>query len=235
MSDAVSRETSPRDGRDAAAPVGVSRETSPPAAATEVFGARLDLARDYVNRLTGPGIERGLLGPREAPRVWGRHVLNCAVLTELIPEGAAVADVGSGAGLPGLVLAIRRPDLHVTLIEPLQRRVDFLDETVAELGLSTVTVRRDRAEQLHGQARFDVVTSRAVAPLAKLAGWSLPLTRPGGLMLALKGASAAEELDRDGAAVRRAGGEDARVLEIGTNLVDSPVRVVSVRARGVME
>ena len=149
-----------------------------------MFGVRLELAEQYAELLASAGVIRGLIGPRETPRLWERHLLNCAVLGELIPTDSTVCDIGSGAGLPGLVLAIARPDLTVTLVEPLLRRTTFLDEAVQELGLDQVEVIRARAEELHGRRRFDVVTSRAVAPLPKLARWSLPLTRPGGVVVA---------------------------------------------------
>ncbi|HEX6328516.1 MAG TPA: 16S rRNA (guanine(527)-N(7))-methyltransferase RsmG, partial [Jiangellaceae bacterium] len=132
--------------------------------------------------LAGPGIERGLLGPREVPRLWDRHLLNCAVIQDAVAQGATVLDVGSGAGLPGVVLAVVRPDLAVTLVEPLLRRSVFLGEVVAELRLSNVNVVRSRAEELHGKVIADVVTARAVAPLDRLARWTIPLVRTGGLL-----------------------------------------------------
>ena len=155
----------------------VSRETpSTPEAARRAFSSeRLPLAERYVELLATAGVERGLIGPREAPKLWDRHVLNCLALTSLVPPGATVADLGSGAGLPGLVLAIGRPDLTVTLVEPLQRRTTFLDEVIDELGLEDVRVVRGRAEELHGRERFDVVTARALAPLDRLLGWGMPL------------------------------------------------------------
>ena len=200
-----------------------------------MFAARLPLAEAYAGLLATDGMERGLLGPREVPRLWDRHLLNCAVVAELVPEAATVADLGSGAGLPGIPLAIRRPDLRVTLVEPLLRRARFLTEVVRALGLDHVDVRRARAEELAGSLSFDVVTSRAVAPLAKLAAWSLPLTRSGGLMLAMKGSSAVDELAEAGQALRRLGGRDATVLSVGAGMVDSPatvVRVVKAEHRG---
>jgi 16S rRNA (guanine527-N7)-methyltransferase len=175
----------------------VSRETpSTPEAARRAFSSeRLPLVEQYVDLLATAGVERGLIGPREAPKLWDRHVLNCLALTSLVPPGAAVADLGSGAGLPGLVLAIARPDLTVTLVEPLQRRTTFLDEVIAELGLEHVRVVRGRAEELHGRERFDVVTARALAPLARLLGWGMPLVTATGALLAMKGSSAAEEIE----------------------------------------
>ncbi len=175
----------------------VSRETpSTPEAARRAFSSeRLALAERYVELLATAGVERGLIGPREAPKLWDRHVLNCLALTSLVSAGATVADLGSGAGLPGLVLAIGRPDLTVTLVEPLQRRTTFLDEVIAQLGLEGVRVVRGRAEDLHGRERFDVVTARALAPLGRLLGWGMPLVAATGALLAMKGSSAAEEIE----------------------------------------
>lgn len=160
-----------------------------------MFGAdALALAERYAALLSGEGVVRGLIGPREAPRLWDRHLLNCALLAQLVPEGASVCDVGSGAGLPGVVLAIARPDLSVTLCEPLLRRTTFLDQVVAELGLRHVRVVRGRADALHGVERFDIVTSRAVAPLPRLLDWSMPLVSPTGRLVALKGSSVEQEV-----------------------------------------
>jgi 16S rRNA (guanine527-N7)-methyltransferase len=201
----------------------------------ELFGERLPAARRYAEHLASSGVERGLIGPREAPRVWERHVLNCAVVAELVPQGARVADVGSGAGLPGIPLALARPDLRIVLVEPLARRVEWLAEVVADLGLE-VEVERGRAEETRVRRRWegaDVVTARAVAPLARLASWALPLVRHGGLLLAVKGASAPAEVARDAAAVRKLGGGQPRVVQCGVGLVDPPSTVVVVdRVRG---
>jgi 16S rRNA (guanine527-N7)-methyltransferase len=164
--------------------------------------------------LATDGVVRGLIGPREAPRLWDRHLLNCAVLGEAIPQSSTVCDLGSGAGLPGLVLAIARPDLTVTLVEPLLRRTTFLEEVIAELGLENVTVERCRAEALHGTRQFDVVTSRALAPLSRLLDWSMPLVRPEGAVLAMKGSSAAEEIAEAGPTVARWGTNQPEVLEL---------------------
>ncbi|MCA2209853.1 16S rRNA (guanine(527)-N(7))-methyltransferase RsmG [Nocardia rosealba] len=207
----------------------LSAELEPPAAAARLFGDRLDLARRYCAALATAGVERGLIGPREVPRLWERHILNCAVVGELIDEGASVVDVGSGAGLPGIPLAIARPDLRITLVEPLLRRTVFLSEFIEDAGLD-VTVVRGRAEQsgvIKEAGGADVVTSRAVAPLAKLAHWSLPLLRDHGRMLALKGTSAAEELERDGAELIRDGATDLRVVGCGAGIVEIPTLVIS--------
>ncbi len=199
-------------------------------AADPVFGNRSATARRFAEHLVTSGVERGLLGPREAPRVWDRHLLNCAVVAELVPDGARVVDVGSGAGLPGIPLAIVRPDLRIVLVEPLARRVDWLREVIADLELA-VEVERGRAEDAEVRRRWegaDVVTARAVAPLARLAGWSLPLLRPGGLLLAVKGASAPAEIERDAAAVRRIGGGPPRIERCGVGIVDPAATVVVV-------
>lgn len=177
-----------------------------------VFGTATESISRYVDILASRGIEWGLLGPREAERLWDRHVLNSVAISGLIPEGAAVVDVGSGAGLPGIPLAILRPDLKVTLLEPLLRRVDFLDLAIDELGLAErVRVVRARAEDHRG--RYDVVTCRAVAPLPRLVGWCLPLLAPGGRLVALKGSGAADEVAQAAPELGRARLE-ARVEEL---------------------
>jgi 16S rRNA (guanine527-N7)-methyltransferase len=208
------------------------------AVADLVFGDRLALATRYAERLIGDGVVRGLIGPREAPRVWERHLINCAVVAELIPPGASVIDVGSGAGLPGIVLAVARPDLTMTLVEPLARRTAFLSEVVTELDLgATVTVHRGRAEDVSGEPLLaaDVVTARAVAALDRLAGWCLPLTALGGRLLALKGASAADEIAEHREAVARLGGGTPIVRLCGAGLIEPPTTVVEiVRERDVV-
>jgi len=177
----------------------VSRETPPtpdPAVVSQVFApSRLPDLERYAALLASEGVLRGLIGPREVARLWDRHLLNCGLLTPLIPRGARVVDLGSGAGLPGLVLALARPDLRVTLVEPMARRVAFLNEACATLGTDTVTVVRGRAEQAADRHAFDVVTSRALAPLPQLLTWSLPLVAPGGAVLAMKGSSASAEIE----------------------------------------
>lgn len=199
------------------------------APAREIFGERLDRAVAYANLLATEGVVRGLIGPREAPRIWDRHLLNCAVVADLIPKGASVVDVGSGAGLPGIVLAVARPDLTVTLVEPLARRTAFLAEAVTELDLDrTVEVVRARAEELAGSTPADIVTARAVAPLDRLAGWCLPLAAVGGRLLALKGASAADEVAAHQEAVGRLGGATPVVRRCGVGLVDPPTTVVEI-------
>lgn len=200
-----------------------------PASARAVFPAgRLDLAERYAELLATEGVVRGLIGPREGPRLWERHLLNCAVLGGLVPTDATVCDIGSGAGLPGLVLSIARPDLRVTLVEPLLRRTTFLEEVVAELGLERVEVHRSRAEDLHGVRTFDVVTSRAVAPLERLLGWSMPLVGPDGALVAMKGSSAAEEIRAAAEALRRHGCSTPEIHTLGEDLTDSPTTAIRV-------
>lgn len=204
-------------------------ETPPaPEMARGVFSDALPVAEAYASLLANEGTVRGLIGPREVPRLWERHLVNCALVSDLLPPGSSVCDIGSGAGLPGLVLAIRRPDLRVTLVEPLLRRTTFLDEVVARLGLGQVEVVRARAEALHGKREFDVVTSRAVAPMPRLAGWSLPLVRTGGAFLAMKGSSVQAELDSAAGDIRAERGQLDGVIELGADLLDPPVRVVRV-------
>lgn len=203
---------------------------APPDSATEVFGAALPAARAYADLLATHGVERGLIGPREVDRLWDRHLLNSAVVGELIPDRARVVDLGSGAGLPGIPLALVRPDLDITLVEPMARRVAWLDEVVAALQLP-VRVIRGRAEEPAVKDRVggaDVVTARAVAPLARLSEWSLPLLRPGGLLIAIKGVSAQAEVERDSVAVGVAGGEIPRIETCGAELLDTPTTVIVV-------
>jgi len=202
-----------------------------PAAAAEVFGPNVAQACRYVELLADAGVRRGLVGPREAGRLWDRHVLNCAVIGELIRPGVAVIDVGSGAGLPGVPLALARPDLSMTLLEPMARRVPFLHEVIDELGLQNVTVVRGRAEDtavrrsLRGTA---VVTARAVAGLDRLLGWCLPLMAPAGELLAIKGESAQAELDEARSALRVAGVARATVELCGVGVLATPTTVIRV-------
>ncbi|MEU4885621.1 16S rRNA (guanine(527)-N(7))-methyltransferase RsmG [Streptomyces xinghaiensis] len=201
---------------------------APPAAQT-VFGERLPEAVRYAELLADAGVRRGLIGPREVPRLWGRHLLNCAVLSEAVPEGVTVCDVGSGAGLPGIPLALVRPDLRITLLEPLLRRTTFLQEVVELLGLDDVTVVRGRAEEVLGSLPpVHVVTARAVAPLDRLAGWGVPLLRPYGEMLALKGDTAEEELKGARAALSKLGVVRTSVLHVGEGVVEPLSTVVRV-------
>ena len=191
--------------------------------AAGVFHDRLEVVTRYAEILAGDGVERGMIGPREVPRLWDRHLLNSGVVLPRIPHAATVADVGSGAGLPGLVWAIGRPDLSVTLVEPLLRRTSFLEEVVAELGLENVRVLRARAEEV--DETFDVVTARAVAALEKLAKWCMPLVAPGGVLLALKGRSAADEVQQAKRTLGRLGATATLIrtygeLEVPTTVVE---------------
>ncbi len=197
-------------------------------AATAIFGDRLEVVRGFVAHLATSGIERGLLGPRERPRLWDRHVLNCAAITELMSRNAVVVDVGSGAGLPGLALAIARPDLRLHLIEPLERRTVWLNEVVADLGLGNVEVHRGRAEQLIGEVAGDYSTARAVAALSTLAGWMIPLTRAGGEVLAIKGRSIGEELEKARHVIRKLGGGEAQLVSAGADVLAIPTTVVRI-------
>jgi len=178
----------------------------------------------YANWLATEGVIRGLIGPREVERIWDRHLANCAALVELIPNGASVIDIGSGAGLPGLVVAIVRPDCQVTLIEPLLRRSEFLQEVATDLRLANVTVVRARAEQVKDR-RANVVTARAVAPLERLLGWAMPLVAPGGELLAMKGSNAAQEItDAQG----KLGNYQVEIHQVGQAIVDPPTTIVRV-------
>lgn len=197
-------------------------------AAEKIFGDRLGLAQRYVEHLATSGTERGLIGPREVPRLWSRHVLNCAVIESAIARGSHVADVGSGAGLPGLCLAIARPDLELTLIEPLERRVIWLQEVVDDLGLDNVTVMRTRAELAVGMVDADVVTARAVSALTKLAGLTIPLLNGNGEVVAIKGRSAADEIEQAAKVIRKLGGVETSVLVCGQELLEEPTTVVRI-------
>jgi 16S rRNA (guanine527-N7)-methyltransferase len=217
--DSVSRETTPLSlGGEA---------PTPPALAEATFGDALPLARRYADHLAHAGVVRGLIGPREVDRLWERHLLNSAVLAQWVPDGSTVADLGSGAGLPGIPLALARPDLSVTLVEPLLRRTTFLNEVVADLDLAgRVDVIRGKAEVLHGHRTFDVVTARALAPLDRLLGWAMPLVRPGGALIALKGETAGAELAAAQSQLSRLGAQSAEVLVSSGETVVRVVRVV---------
>ncbi|MEO3873152.1 16S rRNA (guanine(527)-N(7))-methyltransferase RsmG [Nonomuraea sp. B12E4] len=206
----------------------------PPAIARDVFvGPAWDRANAFAELLAGPGVVRGLLGPREVPRIWDRHLLNCAVVAEAVPPDVRLVDIGSGAGLPGIVLAIVRQDVTVTLLEPLLRRTVFLEECVAALKLDNVEVVRGRAEELVGEREFDVACARAVAPLDRLLTWAMPLLREGGELIAMKGERAAGELAEAQAQLRSSGARTAELVTVGHGKVEPPatlVRVVAGRA-----
>jgi 16S rRNA (guanine527-N7)-methyltransferase len=202
---------------------------APPGAAA-VFGSALDGAQAFARILATRGVERGLIGPHEVPRLWDRHLLNCAVVAELIDDQSrTLVDIGSGAGLPGIVLAMVRPELCVTLLEPMERRCRFLSECVAELGLANASVLRGRAEAT--VLRADVATARAVAPLDRLAELAIGMVRPGGLVLAIKGRTAAQELKKARPILRRIGARGAEVVRAGQGKVDPATTVVRFFAR----
>ena len=202
---------------------------SVPEVARGVFASeRLPLIARYAELLATEGVVRGLIGPREAPRLWDRHLLNSAVVAEVLPQGASVCDIGTGAGLPGLVLAIARSDLQVTLVEPLLRRTTFLSEVVEELKLDNVEVIRGRAEDLHGVRTFDVVTSRAVAPLERLLRWSMPLVGAHGALIAMKGSSIGDEIEVAEPILKKFRAGTPTVLEVGEGIVSPPTTVVRV-------
>jgi 16S rRNA (guanine527-N7)-methyltransferase len=196
--------------------------------ASEIFGAALEQARRFAEMLATDGVTKGLIGPKETSRLWERHLVNCAVVAELLPERGELVDIGSGAGLPGVVLAMLRPGLRVILLEPMLRRSLFLEECVAQLNLPNTTVVRARAEDMAGQIKADVATARAVAPLGRLAGWAAGVLRPGGQILAIKGQAAEEELAAARPVLARLGAQSAEVLRAGHGRVISATTVVRV-------
>jgi 16S rRNA (guanine527-N7)-methyltransferase len=203
----------------------------PPEIAGTIFGPRLDLAQHYAELLAGAGVEWGILGPHEIDRIWARHLLNCGVVAELLEPADRVADIGSGAGLPGLPIVIAQPELRVVLIESLLRRTEFLRMAVTELGLD-VEVVRGRAEDeavRKSAGGCDVVVSRAVAALDKLTRWSMPLLRPGGRMLAIKGERAPDEVREHRRVMTALGAADVRVVECGVKHLSPPTTVVVAR------
>lgn len=207
------------------------KHVAPPTSAEAIFGDRLPLAQRYAEFLTTAGVERGLIGPRERDRIWDRHILNSAALGELVESGERIVDIGSGAGLPGIPLSLARPDVHVTLIEPMQRRCEFLTEVVDALEVAVIVV-RGRAEDpavRREVGEVDVVTSRAVGSLDKLATWSMAILRGGGRMLALKGARAEAEIEENRRVLARTGAVDVRVLRCGADYLNPPATVVEAR------
>lgn len=201
-----------------------------PAAAATLFGDRIDLARRFTENLAGQGEERGLIGPLELPRLWSRHILNCAILAPLLRPGRT-GDVGSGAGLPGLVLAIARPDVMLVLIEPMERRIAWLSEQVAELGLDNVEVVRARAEDAHLDAPLDQVTARAVSAFRKLIPLTAPLVRDSGELILMKGAGAPAEVAAASKEIRRFKLHDVEVLTLGEGVLDDVTRVIRAGVR----
>jgi 16S rRNA (guanine527-N7)-methyltransferase len=204
-------------------------ETEPPAAAV-LFGDRLDVARAFTGNLAAQGEERGLIGPLELPRLWSRHILNCAIVSPLLRPGV-VGDIGSGAGLPGLVLAIARPDVSFVLIEPMERRIAWLNEQVDELGLSNVTVVRARAEEAKLSAPLDQVTARAVSAFRKLLPLTAPLVRDGGELVLMKGAGAQAEVDAATKEMRKYKVHDVVVETLGEGVLDEVTRVIRASVR----
>ena len=195
-----------------------------PDAAASLFGVRIDLARAYASDLGLRGEELGLIGPLEPPRLWSRHILNCALVAPLLRPGVT-GDVGSGAGLPGLVLAIARPDVHLVLIEPMERRVDWLRHESAQLGLDNVTVVRARAEEAQLEQPLDQVTARAVTALVRLVPATAPLVRRGGQMLFMKGSRVTEEVEAASKAIRKARLSDVDVVTLGQGITPEATRV----------
>lgn len=203
-----------------------------PAEAAALFGQGIDRARAFARALAEHGEERGLIGPQEVPRLWSRHILNSAVAAPLFPAGGRVGDVGSGAGLPGIVLAIARPDVEWVLIEPMERRTIWLNEQVEALGLENVVVERTRAEESgRYEGMLDAVTARAVSALRTLIPWTAPLVRDGGELILLKGHNAPTEVDAAAKAIRKYKLSDVRVEIIGEGVVSEPTRVVRATVR----
>jgi len=206
-----------------------SLEMEPPVAAS-IFGDRIDLARRFTAALAAQGEERGLIGPLELPRLWTRHILNSAIAAPIF-HGTG-ADIGSGAGLPGLVLAIARPDVGWTLIEPMERRVTWLNEQAAELGLENVEVLRSRAEDVPATAKFDFVTARAVSALRTLIPFTAPLVRDGGELALLKGMNAPAEIEAAAKQIKKYRLSDVRVEVLGEGVLAETTRVVRATVRG---
>lgn len=203
----------------------------PTEGAHRFFGGRLPHAEVFAAVLADTGVSHGLIGPREVPILWDRHILNCAVIEDAFPDGARLIDVGSGAGLPGVALAIARPDLELHLVEPMQRRTDWLEATVAEIGLDNVTVHRGRAEEFHGHLAAPYVTARAVARLDKLARWCFPLAEQDGQLVALKGRSAEDELAATTKALRKLGLVRAEVTSHGADVLETSTLTVTCHVR----
>ncbi|KQR27174.1 MULTISPECIES: 16S rRNA (guanine(527)-N(7))-methyltransferase RsmG [Curtobacterium] len=196
-----------------------------PAAAVTLFGDQIEVARSFTDELARRGEELGLIGPLELPRLWTRHILNSALLAPLLEARGRVADVGSGAGLPGLVLAIARPDVEFVLIEPMERRTDWLRGEADRLGLQNVTVLRGRAEDVADEVVVDQVTARAVSALSKLIPLTVPLVRSGGQLILMKGARVDEEIEKARKVILRKRLSDVEVLELGDGVVDETTRV----------
>lgn len=203
-----------------------------PAAAADIFGSQLDLARAYTDRLAKDSETFGLLGPRELPRIWGRHVINSALLSELVPAGSKVADIGSGAGLPGLPMAIAKPDAHFTLIEPMERRSNWLQQVISDLGINNVDVIRSRAEEVQ-RTDFDIATARAVAALDKLLRLLTPLIRgsEGKTVLAMKGSRAPEEIIDAKSRLDLLGFDEPEIITLGQGRAPETATVVRIKLK----
>lgn len=201
----------------------------PNEAAVELFALSYSAVSHFAQMLVDEGETRGLIGPRELPRLWSRHLVNSAAIVPFVPMNAQMLDVGSGAGFPGMVVAIMRPDVDVHLVEPMLRRIEWLADVVEELGLDNVTLHHKRAEELHGQGKADIVTSRAVANLSKLIPITLPLVRGGGSLLALKGRKAQEEVDQARKLFKKFGVAKALVHEVPSVMEDESTMVVELK------
>jgi 16S rRNA (guanine527-N7)-methyltransferase len=199
-----------------------------PAVAQELFGAQIHVVREFTAQLGERGEELGLIGPLEPPRLWTRHVINSVLIAPLLRPGV-VGDIGTGAGLPGLVLAIARPDVDFVLIEPMERRVAWLEEQVGHLSLSNVTVRRARAEDVAQEFTLDQVTARAVSAFSKLIPLTVPLVRTGGELVFMKGVNAEREVEAASKAIRKYHLEDVEVLTLGAGQVDEVTRAIRAR------
>lgn len=219
---------------DQSATPGSEAPLLPPAApetAAAVFGERMSMATTFATVLADTGVSHGLIGPREVPILWERHILNCAVAHEAFPQDAEIVDVGSGAGLPGLALAIARPDLHLHLVEPMLRRTTWLTDTIGVLGLTNATVHRGRAEEFDGVLSVEWATARAVARIDKLARWTFPLLAEGGTLVALKGSSAQDELDATAPTLRKLGMTASEVVTYGAEILEVPTVTMQLTVR----
>lgn len=196
-----------------------------PAAAAVMAGDRIDTLREFATDLAARGEELGLIGPLELPRLWTRHLLNSAVLAPLLREGGRVADIGTGGGMPGLVLGILRPDVEFFLVEPMERRCLWLNEQIERLGLTNTHVKRGRAEEFHGAFEADQITARAVTALKKLVPLTVPLLREGGELLFLKGTSIDAEIEAAQKTLKKHKVRDIEVIELGADLLSESTRV----------
>ena len=196
-----------------------------PESAKAIFGSQIEKARAFAQKLANDSDDLGLLGPRELDKLWTRHILNSAVVAETVKAGDLVADVGSGAGLPGIPMAIALPEARFVLIEPMERRSNWMLEVIEELGLTNVEVRRARAEEVL-DLKFDIVTARAVAALDKLLRLIVPLLKPGGSLIALKGWKAAEEIEAARKLQKKLGIASFEIQICGEKFLAEPTSVV---------